>query len=444
MRVLNHRDALSRPIGRGMSRRALSLVVAALLTAGCGDLLDVENPNNIAEESLDNPAAATQQANGVEASLARMLSAVSTPYAVATDELDWIGSRDAWDDQETGAISNYLNEFTDQAFPFVGEVRYLGDQTIARLEAFHEAGTLLDETALIRSYFYTAIAYATIADMFDDFAFSNKTEAGPPVGRDNMGTLYDTALDYLTKALALSPTGDLQYGIQAYIARVKHGQAVWQLLTPKGSVPANPLVNAGVADAQAALALSGTPDKRFQLFANIEVQPAINVFFEVNGRNEHRVGTVFRTLVDPITGSRDPVSARLISEFEDPETAVDEGYITIVSNRELRLIIAEAALATGNSGEFATQINAIRALDNLPPWTGQIPALEILKFERQANLWLQMRRLNDLYRFGIKPAEWRSNPNFESAFSVPGLLFPVPNIERLANPCFASPSACGG
>ena len=55
-----------------------------------------------------------------------------------------------------------------------------------------------------------------------------------------------------------------------------------------------------------------------------------------------------------------------------------------------------------------------------------------------------MRRLMDLYRFGIKPAEWRSNPNFESAFSVPGLLFPVPNIERLANPCFASPSACGG
>ena len=34
-------------------------------------------------------------------------------YATATDELDWIGSRDAWLDLEGGAISNYGNEFTD-------------------------------------------------------------------------------------------------------------------------------------------------------------------------------------------------------------------------------------------------------------------------------------------------------------------------------------------
>src|SRR5207248_3070502 len=81
------------------------------------------------------------------ASTTRMLSAISVPYGVATDELDWIGSRDARLSLEIGAISNYLNEFTDGAFPYVVEARYLGDETIKRLEVFNANGRLIDKTS---------------------------------------------------------------------------------------------------------------------------------------------------------------------------------------------------------------------------------------------------------------------------------------------------------
>src|SRR5438477_3784298 len=96
---------------------------AAVALGACSSILDVKNPNNVAEDALGKPESATAQANGVLAATLRMLSGVTTPYAVATDELDWIGSRDAWNDLETGNISNYLNEFTDGAFPYVGEAR---------------------------------------------------------------------------------------------------------------------------------------------------------------------------------------------------------------------------------------------------------------------------------------------------------------------------------
>jgi len=421
-------------------------VAAAVNAAACKGLLDVKNPNNIAEESLNNPQAAAQQANGVEASMTRMLSAVSVPYGVATDELDWIGSRDAWFDLEKGAISNYLNEFTDGAFPYVGEARYLGDQTVARLEGFSASGALTDKSSLARTYLYNAITYSTIADMWDDFAFSSKTTPAPPVGRANMSKLYDTAIGFLDKALPLAAgSTDLQYAITAYRARAKQGKAIWQKITPEGQTTPSPLVNDAGAntDARAALALKSGADDKFRLTSNVEAQPGINIWFEVNGRNESKIGTAFTTLNDPITGTRDPVSAAIAAEFK--AFGSQDGVFTITSDREMHLILAEGALATSDLVTFQTEINAVRTLDALPDWTpaSTVTASDILQYERMTNLMLMRRRLADLYRFGKKVKEWTTDPNFKSAVNTPGLLFPIPNIERQANPCIANASTCG-
>lgn len=425
--------------------RSVVAAVALAAVAACSSILDVKNPNNVAEDALNNPSAADAQANGVLGSLVRMLSGVTVPYAVATDELDWIGSRDAWLDLETGAISNYLNEFTDGAFPNVGEVRWLGDAAIKRLEDFDKAGTLGSRTTLARTYLYTAIAYATIADMYDDYAFSDKTTPAPAVGRANMSKLYDTAVDYLNKAQTIASAGTdnaLKYNIAAYKARVKHAKGVWQKITPKGQTPGTPLVNdaSAVADAGAALALATSADQKFTMVDNLEATAGINIWFEVNGRNEHRVGAVYSSLNDPLTGAKDPTVQAALAAFKAFGT--QSGTFTLTSNRELRLILAEAALASGNNAEFTNQINVVRGYDGKPAYTGQITAQAMLIYERQAQLWLMRRRLNDMYRFGLKDAKWANNPNFESAFSVPGLLFPIPNRERISNPCIADPSKC--
>ena len=426
--------------------RALLLatsLLSLLALVACG-LLDVTNPNNVDEAALDQPSAAIPLSNGVLASLVLMLSGTTVPYAVATDELDWIGSRDAWFDLETGGLGNYLNEFTDAAFPNVGQARYLGDLAVTRLEGFNADNKLVDKLTLARTYLYTAVVYVSIADMYDDYAFSNKTKPAAPIGRAAMGTLYDKAIDYLNKAQPIAAAGSdnaLKYNSLAYRARAKHAKAVWTKITPKGQAPAAPFVSdAGAnADAAAAIALGGT-DQKFTLVSNIEATAGTNIWFEVNGRNEHRVGTVYTNLLDPVTGAKDVTVQALLAQFKAFGT--QSGVFTITSTRELRLILAEAALATGNSTEFRSQLNTVRALDAKPAFTGQIADDAMLMFERQAQLWLARRRLSDMYRFKQKDAKWANNPNFESAFAVPGLLFPIPNVERLGNPCIADASRC--
>ena len=87
----------------------------------------------------------------------------------------------------------------------MAEARWLVDNFIDRLEAFRTDGALTSVEALGRTYLYKAIIYTVIADQFDDFAFSDRTEPGPPVGPANMSSLYDEAL------AALNTTPGFEY-----------------------------------------------------------------------------------------------------------------------------------------------------------------------------------------------------------------------------------------
>ena len=151
---------------KGLTPVLAALLIAVFSMAGCG-ILDVENPNNLIEADLDNPAAQGPMANGVEASVTQALSYILAPYSVGTDECTWVGSRDAWGQLDQGALDFVGNEFTDQAFPYVGEARWMTDEFKTRLENFAAQGAG-DSEALTRVYLYHAIIYTTIADVFDD------------------------------------------------------------------------------------------------------------------------------------------------------------------------------------------------------------------------------------------------------------------------------------
>ena len=184
-------------------------------------------------------------------------------------------------------------------------------------------------------------------------------------------------------------------------------------------------------------------DQSYTIANSVGAAAGINIWFEVTGRNEQRTGTVYRTLLDPVTGALDIRVQALLTAFAAFGTQA--GSFTITSTRELRLILAEAALATGNTAEVQTQINLVRAQDaGRTAWNGVTPTPQaMLQYERQAQLWLMRRRLADMYRFNLKDTKWIANPNFESAFNVNGLLFPIPQIERLGNPCVNTPTAAG-
>jgi hypothetical protein len=424
----------------GWPQRAAGLCGLVLLV-GCSGLLDVENPNQMVREDLNNPVAANAVANGAMSTVARGVSAVLLPISTVSDELKWVGSYDSGKDLEYGMLSNPLNEFTMTAFPLIAEGRWMADEAIRLLSEFDRQGKLPDRNDLARSYLYAAIAYLTIGDAFEDFVLSDGRQASPPVGKDKMVTVYDRAIEYLTQGLAIAEAtkkADLKATLLAMRARARHGRGVWLKVHAAGG--ASPLVNdaGAVADATALLALGLEPDWRYRFQYSVNTV-ASTIGSWVNERREMRVGDAYVvpdatgkqvgsvTLKDPIDGVVDPALSKTITEFVKSR---QYGPLTIVSAREMHLILAEAALAAADSAGAAQHLNRIRALDGLKAYTGQLPLGDLFRHTRRVNLFLQGRRLADHYRFHDPSPTWLGTS--EAATTLRAFL-PIADSERRSN-----------
>lgn len=423
--------------------RVQSLSLAIIIFTGFGllscDILNVDNPNSLVEEDLENPVAAPAIANGAEATLSRALGDLLAPYSTVTDELTWIGTRDAWLALNQGETDDPLNEFVDGAYASINEARWTADNAIQRLERFHEQGTLQNKTPLVRSYLYGAVTYLSVAESFDNFVISDRQEAGEPIGRENLYELIDSAIEYTDAGIELAADGSVwETNLKAVRARALYSRALWDRLKPQLDTE-NPLVESSeaVTAAEEALAAIGEEsDWRYQIEVTSET-PSNNLAFQVNERLELRISEAFaqpnseNTRVDSVT-LQDPIdeipAPFLVEEIEEFTSAAEYADYTIVSARELHLIIAEDAVAREHTGDFTTAINNLRTLDELTKYSGQVSARDLLEHSRQVNLFLQGRRLADLYRFG------KTSPQWNSSRVTPGVFFPITNSEIKSNP----------
>ena len=439
-------------------RFSIILFVALGLIA-CEGLLDVENPNTLEEGQLDDPTAAEPMVNGLQANVTEALTSMYSPYSTFTDELTWVGSRDAWLNLSWGFM-NSGNEFIDTRFLDVGEAEWVAREFIGRLEEFQEEGELDDEALLAKAYLHGAIIKTTVGDMFSNWAFSDRTEAGEPVGEENMEVLYDQALEWVDEGLQLD-AAELEPELTALKARILYSRSLWDKTRPAGSVETeNPLVDdedaaEAASVAQDALDLMGD-DFIFDLVVSAEADFTSDIAFQVNQRNElipdttvyvnteTDDGLVVDEVIfeDPVDNVVHPFLERIINT-RYPGVGNELSDVTIVSAREMHLIIAENALANGDVGPgsaFRTHINNLRDLDDeLSSYEGPseegVERLELLKNSRQANLYLQGRRLADMYRFEeISPGPEQGWESSSDAVQNPGTFIPLPATELRANP----------
>ena len=96
--------------------KALMLIALVGFMPSCDSLLEADNPNNLLEEDLSDPRSLGPMVNGVQVTITRAMGNMLTPYSTASDEMIWIGSRDAWQQLNFGNIGDPSNEFTDAAF----------------------------------------------------------------------------------------------------------------------------------------------------------------------------------------------------------------------------------------------------------------------------------------------------------------------------------------
>jgi hypothetical protein len=421
------------------------LGLAALALAGCKGMLDVDNPNNVSSGALEDPTAAPAIVNGAINTGGKALSSLLNAYTIISDETFQSGSRDDYRLLDTGAIDINTNEYLQASYLIAMRARWMAEQAIAQVGKFDKDGVLADKQLLAKAYMMGAIAYDEMGNMFDDVAISDRIEAGKNLGEQNMVQVYDSALKWLDAGVAIA-TGDNKTAIIGMRARVRFDRAVWPTLNPAGTTPAQPLVNdaGATADATAALALMAG-DYRFELLVdgnNSGDDASGGVGFEMNSRVEHTPDSSLATIdptnkkptaviaKDPVTGLVDASAVKNMTRFTNPPD-INHPPMTVVSKREMYLILAEAALAAGNNAGFDANINLVRALDGKVAYAGTGPTrVQLLQWERRVHLVFQGRRLNDMYRFGVKDPRWVSS---SVSFRKPGCLLPIPLIEREAN-----------
>lgn len=423
--------------------RTVGILALALTVGACDGVFDVENPNQLVQQDIERAQAANALVNGAEATLARALGYLILPVSVASDELTSIGTFDAGVELDAGFLANPANEYANNAFPYVAEARFQADEAIRLLEGFDQEGQLQQPQDLARAYLYGGIVHTYIADHFDDFVISNRTETAPPLGADEIVVLYDRAIEQLTTGLAVARelgAADLELTLLAQRARTRHARDLWGKLNPAGTVPAEPLVDEprALVDALDALALLTEPDWRFELRYGVGTI-GNQLGSQANLRQEFRIDDpyVIATadgksvadirLEDPVEEEPDPALRVLIERFVE---GGEYPALTVVSARELHLIAAEVALASEDEPTAVDHLDAVRALEERGPVAGRVATGEVLRHERRVQLFLQGRRLADQYRFGAPDARWLE---ISDAVILPGTFLPITEIERISN-----------
>jgi len=412
--------------------KLISLLVGFTMI-GCD--LDVDNPNSLLEADLSDPSAAAALANGAWNATLRGVTYMMMPHAVATDESVWIGSRDAWYQIDKGGMTNVYNEFVDQAWPYIGEGRWMADKAIEILEGL--GADLPESQDLVLAYLTGAMVRVYIADMFEEFVYSDKTDAGEKIDNAGMSALYDEALALLAKAAPIA-TGDNSVKVLSLVARTRHAKAVWGKVNPTVNT-SSPYVSAGASEAAAAAALMGADWKWRMKFSSSTVDNYMSG--QINDRQEMDLfqNALIETATpgaggdpqpnDLVTGLPDSRMSATAAEFRAGGGGTQWAPVTITSLRGMHLIIAESKMASGDPAGCLAELNALRTFDALDPYPTGTDAGTALQHERRANLFLQSRRLSDMYRFNLTSTVW---DNVEKSAS--GSFFPITISEIRSNP----------
>ncbi len=383
-------------------------VIGLLCVAGCGDLLDVENEQDILEQDLNSEAALGPVVAGVAGDWAEMYSDAIGVIGVVSFELIHTGSWPSWRLVETGLldrISAGNGMYNDMARSI-----WVADDAARRID--ESFGGTIAEGAEVRVW--GGFAKVMLADNYCEGSYQGGGVQPP-------SDFYNMAVEDFTQAMSIAQTA---------------GEPEWALRAQAGRARARLMLGdyAGArSDAQAIPA-----GFRFEAIYSMN-----------SGRENNSVASVTRTLTrreagihpyfyenplyvaDPRTPFIDrgpletgPDPTRQYVEQEKYELESDP--IPVTSWQEARLMEAEAEINVGTVEKAVELINEVRVYWGLNPYTGEMTAsavMDQLMYERSAELWLQGHRLNDLRRtnspmlagrdvcFQIGEDEWTSNPN---------------------------------
>ncbi len=396
-------------------------IVGMLVIVAVGCDLDATNPGPVDDAALDSPAAHEALVNGMARALSRAVTYIAYTSAVTTREVVAAGANNPatlgiTQKQSIGLLDPALNE-SDDHWRYAQQARWVAEDGVRRIRLAQ--GLAFGSSALAaRALVYVGFANRLLGENMCHAVF----DGGAIEPRRNYLVRAEAAF---TEAIAIAAAAnDKPLGNAAIAGRasVRAWLGSWS-----GVVP----------DAQQV-----PPSFVFQaIFSSTEVDQynRINASNATATRAHSVVGTYFelyyRQTADKrtawTTNATFPKGTGNVLWYLQTKYDNRGSPVNLVSGREMRLLIAEALLRNGDWNTALSTINALRVESGVAPWTatGVSETWTVLGRERAIELWLEGRRLGDLFR-------WKAD-------NVPGTFddmtgrdrcFPVGVTESNANP----------
>ncbi|HVF38843.1 MAG TPA: RagB/SusD family nutrient uptake outer membrane protein [Gemmatimonadaceae bacterium] len=398
--------------------RIVAPVAAACALASCD--VSTTNPGAITDDYLDSPAAHQGLVNGMSRSLSRALNYVALTGSGQAREVVASGGTvfGFTIKQRTIGLLDPAPEETNDHWQFAQQARWVSEDGVRRLrsslgngfassslaaQALNHVGyanRLLGENmcqAVIdggpaepRSVYFSRAQAAftealTIASAANDAASTNAARAGRAGVRAWLGDWAGAAADG-----TLVPATFVYQIRYSAVELDQYNRIFWA----SGNEPFRGHTVAGTFF-ESYYASTGDPRVPWKRNASVPLAPLGNPWF-------------------------------IQAKFDKRDAPMN-----LASGAEMRLILAEALLRSGDWQSALARINERRIQLGLPGWTAtnSTEAWSALKRERSIELWLEGRRLGDLFRW----IEAKTPGDMED-MTGRSLCFPIGQTELTSNP----------
>jgi hypothetical protein len=365
--------------------------------AGCGDLLEVQDPQRYTSEDLDQALQAV--ADGVEGDLYSSHDNVVMYATLGSDEFQHTGTWWDWDDLDHGRWKYDLGGATNTGYM---RARWFARDTQERLKNVLGESEAMSSPMMAQVMTVEAWSDLLNAEMFCE---APAVASGPAVTDDELMAI---AREELTDAMSVAQaSGATDYYNWALAGRAR--------------------ANLWLGDYSAALADARAVPDDFMHYSQYSINGSSNWMVTVatygentaGGVREHwwsQVDTVAEMLMDPYTGELDP---RVPIHYNPGDMGVDGltphysqwkyqergSDIPLSHSGEMKLIEAEVLWRNGDLGGAMTALNYLRTRAGLTahstdPMPDSELVFEYFMHEMFAELFVEGRRFGYLHRLG--------------------------------------------
>jgi hypothetical protein len=402
-----------------LQRIRLSLMIIAIAALAACDTA-ITNPGPVSDDQLDKEVALPAVVNGMARSLIRALNYIAYTGAGASHEivpsnnggLFGITSR-----QGQGILDPALDETNDH-WVYAQQARWIAEDGVRRIRATlgdKFAGSALAAQALV----YVGFANRLLGENMCVAVIDGGPQQPRAIYFEHAAAAFTEAIDIARR------TGDVQLESAARAGRA--AARVW------------------LGDWAGAVSDAALVPRTFVYqahYTTVELDQYNRIYWANANqpyRNHSVIGTFYETYYQTFTDPRtpwkkDPAIPNGVSSvpwYFQTKFSGRDSPINLSTGREMRLIIAESLLQGGDWQGSLSEINQLRTTVGIAPWTasGVDETWAILRRERGIELWLEGRRLGDLFR-------WNAAGRPGDAADTVGrhACFPIGQTELSSNP----------